>query len=89
MKYDTNGNLLWNRTFNYNSSLPSSDTAYGVAVDTSGNVYVAGNTNGNLNTIAFLTVKYDTNGNYQWNRTFTINRSNISYYNYGQGVAVV
>jgi len=70
VKYDTNGNKLWTRQLG-TSSL---DGAYGVAVDGSGNAYVAGHTLGGLdgNTSAggddLFLVKYDTNGNKLWTR---------------------
>ncbi len=39
-KYDTNGNEIWTRT--YNSPNNGDDVGYGIAVDSSGNVYVTG-----------------------------------------------
>lgn len=43
-KFDANGEVLWNHQF----GTPSSDTAYGVAIDAQGNVFVAGQTSGSL-----------------------------------------
>ena len=53
LKYDGNGNLLWDRT--YDSS--GMDRAYGIAVDAYENVYIAGTSEG-----TYLIV-YDSDGN--------------------------
>jgi hypothetical protein len=67
MKYNRNGELQWNRTWGgaYN------DWGMGVTVDSSGNVYLVGTTHsfgvpGN----DIVLVKYDVNGEQQWNRTW-------------------
>ncbi len=84
-KYDSNGNELWTRQFGGSSY----DEAYGVAVDGSGNVYVAGLTTGTLpgQTSAGLTDafvrKYDASGNELWTRQF-----GGSSYDYANDVAV-
>src|SRR2546426_3698514 len=59
-KYDSGGNELWTRQFGQ-----SYDAASSVAVDNSGNVYVAGQTLFD----AFLS-KYDSGGNELWTRQF-------------------
>ncbi len=70
VKYDTGGNKLWTKLLGTNSL----DYGWGVSVDGSGNVYVAGDTYGDLdgNTNAGLgdmfLVKYDTGGNKQWTK---------------------
>lgn len=53
IKYDTNGNELWN--IEYSTSEFSPDLAYGIAVDSSRNVYIAGSSN---NGSAYLTARY-------------------------------
>lgn len=70
VKYDTNGNRQWTRQL----GTTANEAAYNVVTDASGNVYIGGETAGNLdgNTSAggvdlFLT-KYDTNGNRLWTR---------------------
>ncbi len=71
-KYDAGGNELWTRQFG-TSSL---DEAFGVAVDSSGNILVVGATSGALpgqthagNWDAFVR-KYDPNGTELWTRQF-------------------
>jgi hypothetical protein len=60
-KYDSDGNERWIRLFGSEWD----DYAYGVSVDSMGNVYVVGATDGD----AFLH-KYDGNGNEIWTRQF-------------------
>jgi hypothetical protein len=64
IKYDTNGNELW--LARYNGPANSNAVAYAIAVDTSGNVYVTGNSVGSGTANDYTTVKYDTNGNELW-----------------------
>ncbi len=67
LKYDSNGNLLSGWPVFYNSG--SNDYAYGVAVDSSDNIIVAG-----YNTISsnvnYYTIKYDSIGNPLWDATY-------------------
>ncbi|MBP8695902.1 MAG: SBBP repeat-containing protein [Syntrophobacterales bacterium] len=67
IKYDTSGTRQWTRML----GTTAGDCARSVAVDTSGNTYMTGDTSGNLDgatnsggTDGFI-VKYDTNGNLQ------------------------
>jgi hypothetical protein len=76
-KFDDKGAMSWTRTLG--SDQPES--AYGVATDAAGNVYVVGNTagglDGNVNvgeTDAFL-IKYDAGGTKQWTRQVGTPRS--------------
>jgi alpha-tubulin suppressor-like RCC1 family protein len=72
VKYDASGVKQWTRQL----GSPTSDLAYGVAVDGCGNVYVAGYTAGSLdgNTSAgdwdLFMVKYDASGVKQWTQQF-------------------
>jgi hypothetical protein len=65
VKYDTNGNELWAARYD-GGVLNASDTAYALALDSQGNVYVtgvSGNSSGNFD---YATVKYDPNGVELW-----------------------
>lgn len=64
IKYDTDGNELWVRT--YNGPGNGYDNASTIAVDGNSNVYVAGLSTGDGPWGDFATVKYDTNGNELW-----------------------
>ena len=70
-KYDASGALLWARQFGTNGS----DDSRGISADDLGNVYVVGNTSGNLDGTssgvndAFVR-KYDASGALLWARQF-------------------
>ena len=73
-KYDTNGKVLLTRQFGTSDN----DTAYGITVDANGNIYVAGNTWGNLQGTnkgardAYIR-KYNADGNIAWTKQFGTN----------------
>ena len=61
LKYDSTGNLLWNEVY-VNGDVPNA-----MAIDSSGNVYVTGQSSSFFTT--YLTVKYNNSGVLQWVRT--------------------
>ena len=75
VKYDSSGNLIWQRTIGASSA----DYPGGIGVDGSGNVYVTGY----LGTWNIAIAKYDTDGIIQWKRTLSGTNDDIS-----QGIAV-
>ena len=83
VKYNSSGTKQWTKQF----GTPSSDLADGVAVDSSGNVYVVGYTygelDGNTNTGAsdIFVVKYNSSGTKQWTKQLG---SSSPDYNYGR-----
>jgi hypothetical protein len=64
-KYDTSGTIQWQRILGGGSS----DLGLAITVDSSGNVYVAGNTgSAGAGSNDALVTKYDTSGTIQWQR---------------------
>ncbi|MFC2172124.1 SBBP repeat-containing protein, partial [Acidobacteriota bacterium] len=66
--YDFNGNERWIKRFDGPSS--GSDLAYGLAVDSVGNVYVTGRSWNDSTSTDYATVAYDSDGNERWVRTY-------------------
>ena len=64
IKYNTDGQEVWSRRYN---GPDSHEWAFAIAVDSNGNVYVAGNTVWtHPNPPVLMIVKYDNNGNELW-----------------------
>ncbi|MCA9495693.1 MAG: SBBP repeat-containing protein [Nanoarchaeota archaeon] len=67
VKYDLNGNQIWNTSFDWGGS----EVSKCIDVDSAGNVYVGGHTNVGGTGDDYLLIKYDSSGVHQWNRTYT------------------
>jgi uncharacterized delta-60 repeat protein len=83
IKYDPDGNELWVKR--YNGTADDNDYAYWLALDSSGNVYVAGQSveTGSDNDIT--TIKYAPNGDELWIRHYD---GSAHGYDAGQSIAV-
>jgi len=68
IKYDTNGNEVW--VARYDGPASDYDYATAIAVDSSGNVYVTGDSWNGGTGYDSATIKYDTNGNEVWVRRY-------------------
>lgn len=67
LKYDSSGELLWQKTWGG----PQNDRGYGVALDETGDLYVAGSTGSyGAGKSDVLLLKYDINGNLLWQKAW-------------------
>ena len=79
-KYDTNGNIQWQRILGGTGN----DGGTAIAVDSSGNSYITGYTNGSgAGNYDMLLVKYNSSGTIQWQKT--VGASNTDW---GEGIAL-
>ncbi|MHA1650825.1 MAG: SBBP repeat-containing protein [Candidatus Helarchaeota archaeon] len=81
VKYDSQGQLLWDRIYDGGAH----DNPYGIALDSANNVYITGYTtsSGAGGKDVFL-IKYDSDGNYLWTKTWggsnDENRYGVAWY---------
>ncbi|HQW00434.1 MAG TPA: SBBP repeat-containing protein, partial [Bacteroidia bacterium] len=71
IKLNSNGDTLWSRFFNHTAN--DDDNGNSIAIDTSGNVFVCGESDGNSSNIDnpdYITLKYDPNGNLLWTNRY-------------------
>ncbi|OWY25474.1 T9SS C-terminal target domain-containing protein [Sphingobacteriales bacterium UPWRP_1] len=71
LKLSPAGDSIWVQL--YNGPASESDRAADLALDNSGNIYVAGRTDADASVLSddnFITIKYDQNGNQLWLRTY-------------------
>ncbi len=78
IKYDKDGNVVWNKLFDSGFF----DKGFGIAVDNTGNVYETGYSY-NGKDYDFRTIKYDKDGNVIWSRLYGTGEND-----YSSGVAV-
>ncbi|MGB2804481.1 MAG: SBBP repeat-containing protein, partial [Candidatus Zixiibacteriota bacterium] len=64
IKYDSSGHQLW--VSRYNGPADSTDCTDAIAIDSHGNVYVTGLSQGRGTDNDYATIKYDPNGNELW-----------------------
>ncbi|MFN3872465.1 MAG: SBBP repeat-containing protein [Ignavibacterium sp.] len=83
IKYDSQGNELWVQRYHGNNSFTSYnfDSPFAIETDEFGNVYVTGQSvpdGATSGTGYFCTVKYSTDGNFQWAR-YNLGQSGVGY----------
>jgi len=88
VKYDTNGNTLWETSYNGPSGM--GDSVAGIAVDSNGNVYVTGTSDYHKGSSNYATVKYNSNGNLLWEVVSNSGGMGIlsNNWDYATGIAV-
>jgi uncharacterized delta-60 repeat protein len=69
IKYNSSGDSIWTR--HYNGSSNSYDEPFALTVDESGSIYITGQCN-NISTYDdFITIKYDSSGDMQWDKAYS------------------
>jgi uncharacterized delta-60 repeat protein len=65
IKYNTNGDSVWVRNYNYSEDIP-----FAVTLDNQNNVYVTGHTSSLPTSFDYNTIKYNSSGVQQWVATY-------------------
>ncbi|MDD2890823.1 MAG: SBBP repeat-containing protein [bacterium] len=68
IKYNSSGDTMWTRI--YNGTDNTDDEVRAMAIDDSGNVYVAGYSNGSGTYDDYVTIKYNSSGDTMWLRRY-------------------
>lgn len=63
-KLNTNGSLIWSKT--YNGTGNNTDKAWGIVVDSDGSAYITGETTSSSANINYVTIKYNNLGSQVW-----------------------
>ncbi len=63
LKYDSAGNLVWERRYDGHNN---TDEPYGLVIDSSGNIYVAGGSSGSGTSTDVILIKYSPEGDTLW-----------------------
>lgn len=87
IKYNSAGGKLWERR--YNGPGGGSDGGTAIAIDKSGNVYVAGYSSRIWDRLEYVTIKYNSNGDEVWIRRYRpLSEMGGTDYNYPVGIGV-
>lgn len=82
IKYDSDGTVIW--TACYDGSANCDDSAYAITLDGAGNVYVTGSSDGiapsNSVNMNIVTIKYNSNGEEEWNSRYNTEMMTAGYY---------
>ncbi|MBD3211928.1 MAG: hypothetical protein GF311_04895 [Candidatus Lokiarchaeota archaeon] len=77
VKFNNTGAYQWNRTWDGEDD----DMGYGITLDATGNIYIAGKTNrSGYENFSALLLKFNNSNIYQWNRTWDGGNSNDAAY---------
>jgi len=68
IKYNSSGQQLW--ASRYNGTNNADDVPSDMAIDGAGNVYVSGGSSGSTSSNDYLTIKYNSTGQEQWNARY-------------------